>query len=305
MRRDDALKLATKGYEELAKALAEGRSETLTRYLAVMGRFHNYSFRNCMMIAMQQPDATQVAGYRKWEQLGRQVKKGEKGIGIFAPLVYRKKEDGASNGNKAKDDGKNGAEKTLQGFRVVHVFDVSQTDGKALPEFAQVNGDPGKWLARLESVVRTKGIELEYVDSLGGAQGVSTGGKVQIVESLDAAEKFITLVHEASHELLHRGSRRNETTKKVRETEAEAVGFVVAQAIGLDAVRHAADYIDLYRGNTDTLSESMEFIQKTATDLIEALDAADVCEHSLSAYDQAGRLQGNWSESQAGNRIRV
>jgi hypothetical protein len=70
-------------------------------------------------------------------------------------------------------------------------------------------------------------------------------------------------------------------------------------------VGHAADYIDLYRGNADTLSESMEFIQKTATDLIEALNAADVCEHSLPAYDQAGRLQGNWSESQAGNRIRV
>ena len=119
MKRDDALKLATKGYEELAKALAEGRSETLMRYLGVMGRFHNYSFRNCMMIAMQRPEATQVAGYRKWEQLGRQVKKGETGIGIFAPLVYRKKQDGANNGSKAKDDSKKDAEKRLQGFRVV------------------------------------------------------------------------------------------------------------------------------------------------------------------------------------------
>ena len=305
MKRDDALKLATTGYEELAGALAEGRSETLMRYLGVMGRFHNYSFRNCMMIAMQRPEATQVAGYRKWEQLGRQVKKGETGIGIFAPLVYRKKQDGANNGNKTKDDGENGAEKSLQGFRVVHVFDVSQTEGEALPEFAQVDGDPGKWLVRLASVVQAKGIELEYVDSLGGAQGMSTGGKVVIVESLDAADKFMTLVHEAAHELLHRGARRNETTPKVRETEAEAVGFVVAQAIGLDAVRHAADYIGLYRGDADTLSESMGFIQKTATDLIEALNEADVCEHSLHAYDQAGRLQGTWSESRTGDRICV
>ena len=168
MKRDDALKLATKGYEQLASTLAEGRSETLTRYLAVMSRFHNYSFRNCMMIAMQKPEATHVAGYRRWEQLGRQVKKGEKGIGIFAPLVYRKKQ--ANNGGNVRENGSKDAEKTLAGFRVVHVFDISQTEGDALPEFAQVSGDPDRWLARLESVVRAKGIELEYVDSLGGAQ---------------------------------------------------------------------------------------------------------------------------------------
>ena len=305
MKRDDALKLATKGYEELTATLAEGRSETLRRYLAVMGRFHNYSFRNCLMIAMQRPEATHVAGYRKWEQLGRHVKKGETGIGIFAPLVYRKKDGGASGGNETKDDGNDSAEKTLKGFRVVHVFDISQTEGEALPEFAQVDGDPGKWLTRLERVVRAKGIELEYVDSLGGAQGMSTGGKVAIVESMGAAEKFLTLVHEAAHELLHRGTRRNETTAKVRETEAEAVGFVVSQAIGLDAVRHAADYIGLYRGDAETLCESMDFIQKTATDLIEALNAANECEHSLFPYDQAGHLQGTWSECEAGDRIRV
>ena len=281
MKRDDAVKLATKGYEELAAALAEGRSETLTRYLAVMGRFHNYSFRNCMMIAMQRPEATHVAGYRKWEQLGRHVRKGETGIGIFAPLVYRKNRDERNSGNDATDGGKTCAEKTLQGFRVVHVFDVSQTEGEALPEFTEVDGDPGEWLSRLEIVIRAKGIELEYVDSLGGAQGMSSGGKVVVVEGLDAARSSLRSVHEAAHELLHHGKRRNETTAKVRETEAEAVGFVLSQAIGLDAVRHSADYIGLYRGDVDTLCESMDFIQKTATDLIEALHAADTCGQSI------------------------
>jgi len=95
MKREEALELAANGFEELSQALAEGKSEALTAYLNVMSRFHSYSFRNCLLIAMQCPTASRVAGYRQWPKLGRHVKKGEKGIGILAPLVYKQKADDA------------------------------------------------------------------------------------------------------------------------------------------------------------------------------------------------------------------
>ena len=93
MRHEEALELATNGFEELSQALAGGKSESLTAYLEVMARFHNYSFRNSWLILLQRPTATRVAGFRQWEKLGRNVKKGEKGIGIFAPMIYRNKKD--------------------------------------------------------------------------------------------------------------------------------------------------------------------------------------------------------------------
>jgi antirestriction protein ArdC len=224
----------------------------------------------------QRPSATHVAGYRQWQALGRYVKQGETGIGILAPLVYKRKQDDQPDGYRAGDDAElNGSGKELRGFRVVHVWDIEQTDGEPLIEFARVDGDPGEWLDRLERIVRDAGIELRYEDDLGGAQGLSSGGKVSVLANLPPADRFSILVHEYGHEMLHRGERRGETTKKIRETEAEAVAFVVARAIGLEARTHACDYIQLYRGDTDTLQESMHFIQRTAARIIEQLQEVD------------------------------
>jgi len=265
MKRDEAIKLASKGFEELEEALKQGRSEILERYLAVMARFHDYSFHNCLMILFQCPGATRVAGFRKWQDFGRHVRKGEKGIAIFAPMIHRQKDE------RQESDQDNLEVHAVQGFRVVHVFDVSQTEGDPLPEFAQVTGHPGEWLTRLAHVASSRGIQIEYVDSLGGANGCSSGGTISVLDSLPPGEKFLTLVHELAHEELHRGNRRAGTTKKVRETEAEAVGFVVARAVGIECTVHSADYIQLYRGDAESLRESMHLVQKTAADLIEAL----------------------------------
>ncbi len=270
MKRDEAVELARNGFEQLSQALAEGRSESLQSYLSVMARFHRYSPQNCLLIAIQRPTATYVAGFHKWKQLGRRVKKGEKGIAIFAPMVYKRKAE-EDTGNRTSEEP---AEQTVQhlvGFKVVHVFDVEQTEGDPLPEFERVTGDPGHWLARLEQVVRGSGIELSYEECRGGAEGFSRGGSIVVRSGLPDAEKFFVLVHEYAHELLHQGERRKETSKTVRETEAEAVGFVVSQAIGLDACSHARDYIHLYRGDAETLQESMHFIQRTAARIIDEL----------------------------------
>ena len=278
MKRDDATKVVDDGIAELNEALACGRSETLEQYLAVMSRFHRYSFGNLMLILSQREDATHVAGYRKWLELGRHVRQGEKGIGIFAPCRYKTRSTDESGEETEGTD--------IRGFKVVHVFDVSQTDGDPLAEFAAVTGHPGQALFHLEEVARKRDIAVEYVQNLGGAEGMSSGGTVSILDSLEPPEKFMVLCHEVCHEALHQGTRKHETTKTVRETEAEAVAFVVSRAIGLDCTTHSADYIQLYRGTPQTLSESLHFIQRTAAVLIEELDAV---ERSSDHTETSGR----------------
>lgn len=265
MNRDEVRKLIQQGITELNEALQNGRSETLERYLDVLSRFHRYSFNNALLIAIQNPDATHVAGFRTWKQLGRNVMKGEKGIGIIAPMVYRKKDDQGSD----DDEG-------IRGFKVVHVFDVSQTEGDDLPEFAEITGDPGENIEALESLVREHGIELAYENPGGGAKGVSQNGKIVVHPDLTEAETFAVLVHEVAHELLHQQTgRKQETTRTVRETEAEAVSHVVCRAVGMNGTTRSSDYIQLYSGDTKTLSESLDHIQKTAAVILERLEQTD------------------------------
>lgn len=270
MKRDEALKKSEQALAELALALEEGRSETLVQYLDMLARFHQYSFGNCILIAMQRPDATLVAGFNRWKKLGRWVKKGEQGIAILAPLVYR------SEVRKDPDDAleqKLTRLTSLCGFKVVHVFDVQQTDGTPLAEFAVIAGDPGDKLARLEAIVRTKNIQLTYAPIPGGALGMSEGGKITVVPSLSPAETFSVLAHELGHELLHRTQRRSEISKKVRETEAEAVAYVVCRAAGLDCSTRSSDYIQLYSGSQETLQESLDHIQRVASSIIGELES--------------------------------
>jgi antirestriction protein ArdC len=275
MNREDILKQSEQALQELADALTQGRSDTLVRYLEMLSRFHQYSFGNCMLIALQRPDATHVAGFQRWKQLGRYVKKGEKGILILAPIVRRKKAKDEQV-NDADDEANEKPLPAVCGFRGVYVFDVTQTEGAELPEFSRVDGDPGDKLQRLEAVVRSHDIELVYEQHLGGADGRSEGGRIVLRAGLPLAEQFTVLAHELGHELLHRSERRNETTRKIRELEAEAVSFVVSRAIGLEGIGRSADYIQLYNGDKELLLESLDHIQKVASSIIEEL--SNVCE---------------------------
>lgn len=264
MNREDALKKSEEGLKQLAEDLKNGQSDTLVQYLEMLSKFHRYSFGNCIMIAMQMPEATLVAGFGHWKKMGRFVKKGEKGIAIFAPLV----------GKRTVENEKGDSEdaKCVFGFRVVHVFDLSQTEGKKLPEFGTFTGDPGTKLHDLELLVKDKGIELVYDAIPGGALGVSEGGKVTVLPQLEDAEKFGVLVHELAHELLHRGDRRQETTKTIRETEAEAVAYVVSRAVGLDCSTKSSDYIQLWSGDVEVLMQSLELVRDVSTNIITELE---------------------------------
>jgi antirestriction protein ArdC len=225
-----------------------------------MARFPRYSFRNQLLIASQRPDATRVAGFQTWRQLGRWVKRGEKGIVIVAPLPLRRAEPAGP------DDGD-----VPLAFKAVYVFDVSQTDGEPLPELGATQGDPADHLVRLKAVITDRGIRLRYGEDLGGADGVSGGGLILLRAGLMAGEEFAVLVHEFAHELLHQGERRLAVPKRVRELEAEAVAYVVSEAVGLNTNTACVDYIQLYQGNTETLTESLTAIRQTASVILEAV----------------------------------
>jgi len=270
MKMEQAKELAENALEQLILAVEQGGSDALKRYLEAMSRFYEYSFGNVMLIVMARPDATRVAGFQTWKKLGRYVKEGEKGIVIIAPMALRKKH-GEANGQADSPDEKHD-EETILRFRAVYVFDVSQTDGEPLPDFARVGGSLNGETELLKAFVTTQGITLEYADHLGSAHGASLGGRILLRSDLPPAEEFSVLVHELAHEMLHRDDRRKDTTKTIRETEAEAVAFVVSKAIGLDTNTAASDYIRLYHGDKETLAQSLGHIQQTATKILAALD---------------------------------
>ena len=265
MKREEISELIQHGISELGEALAEGKSDRLKQYLDTMAQFPCYSFKNCMLIAQQFPSATLIQGFHAWRKMGRTVRKGEKGIGIIAPMIGKKKGD-----DEVRE---NGAEKrAIFGFKVVHVFDVSQTEGDDLPDVADVSGDPGQYLAAIEWLTRDWGIKLTYDDILTGADGLSKKGEVVIARGLSPAKRLLTIAHEVAHERLHCDrERRANTTKTSRETEAEAVAYVVGRSLGLDALDHCADYIQLYDGDAEVFAKSMECIQKTAAEILKGV----------------------------------
>src|ERR1035437_8246586 len=173
MNSENIKKATNQAIEQLVAALNEGRTETLTQYLAAIGRFHRYSLRNVMLIASQKPAATHVAGFHAWHKLGRFVKKGEKGILILAPIVRAK--------SQSVEQTETDESSTAVGFRAAYVFDISQTDGQELPEIGNVNGDPREFRDGLGKFVTDQGILLEYSQDIAPARGTSADCKITLL----------------------------------------------------------------------------------------------------------------------------
>ncbi len=269
MNTEQARKLSEDALNRLIDELERGHSTTLRQYLETMSRFRKYSWQNSLLIYSQMPTATHVGGFQFWLKMRRHVRKGEKGIAILAPMVGRKR--------TADDVTADDEQMRIFGFRSCHVFDVSQTDGEPLPEFATVKGDPGDYTGKLIAFVASKGIGLEYSDSIAPAKGMCSGREITLLPSLEPAETASTLVHELAHALMHFTERRSQTTKTVRETEAEAVAFVVSSAIGLDVNTACSDYVALYGGDKSVLMESLSIIQRTASEILQAIGADCTC----------------------------
>ena len=251
----------TDALDRLATLLDEGHSAGLTALLKTMGRFHRYSFHNLCLITAQCPTATRVAGFHTWRTMGRFVRKGEKGIAILAPIIGRRNTDAADDDLR-----------TVRGFRAAYVFDIAATDGAPLPETAEASGDPGGKTAALRAAIVASGIVVESSDDLGGARGTSSGGRIQIPNGLSPAEEFVVLAHEWAHEL-HRADDRP-ASRDTRELEAEAVAFVVGEAVGLEVSQASKDYLHLYHGDREALTQSLDRIQRASSVILTAVTAA-------------------------------
>ena len=261
-----ALSMLEEGVERITSG------EEFARYLRFSARFHGYSARNCLLILAQRPGASRVAGYRRWQEMGRQVRRGEEGIKILAPISRTVEDEGT--GEKVR---------ALVGFKVASVFDVSQTDGEPLPEAPRPEDlapvDPAGVASRvyegLSRFCEAEGVAVEMEDRRPGEYGSYERKERRIVlnRALSEVERAATLAHELAHHLLHHGDV-GRTTKATRETEAEGVSFAVFSYFGFDTSRFTFAYVAHYAGEPEILKASLDRIQKATHELIEVVERA-------------------------------
>jgi hypothetical protein len=254
--------------DELLQRLADGvdqltSSDEWLRYLDVQRRFHHYSFGNCILIALQRPEATRVAGFHRWLELGRHVRKGEKGIAILAPIVRR-----------LKVEDEDGEQHTIasapRAFRVVHVFDIAQTDGAELPAIPvhKLEGsDPDNLYARLCRVAASIGFSVEE-DFLDGQNGDCNHElrRIRVEVRNNPLQQVKTLSHELAHAILH--GQREGLIREQAELEAESVAYVVCADLGIDSATYSFGYLASWSdGGKDVhraISDSGRRIQQAA-----------------------------------------
>ncbi len=262
--------------EALAQAVDDVRaSETFKAYLDVQARFHHYSWHNSLLIMMQRPEASRVAGFQTWKKLGRFVRKGEHGIMIFAPCPFRREETTDS-----------GDTETREGifFRPVHVFDVAQTDGKELHvvDCPVVDSDASALLNVLERVAGKRGIAVGYETMTGTQSGYATdkGARIALDDRHSSGQRAKTLAHELAHCALHFGKTDESTalTRNMAELEAESIAYVVCRHFGLDTTVRSSAYIALWSGDAKALRASLERIAGTARTIIDDVEAMESAE---------------------------
>ena len=284
--------------QEITEKLEQGikelfESEKYKTYLNTMSKFHNYSFNNTMLIAMQKPDATLVAGFKAWQKnFDRHVKKGEKGIRILAPAPYKIKEEQEKldpvTGEIMLD--KNGmpiteeVEIKIPAFRVVPVFDVSQTDGKELPDIGvnELSGSVEDYEDFMQALTEVSPVPITYEDIDGEAKGYfhTTDHRIAIQEGMSQSQTVKTAIHEVAHAKLHDREQNQDIDavldkdRNTKEVEAESVAYTVCQHFGIDTSDYSFGYIAGWSSDRDMkeLKSSLDTIRKTASELITGIE---------------------------------
>ena len=284
--------------QEITEKLEQGikelfESEKYKTYLNTMSKFHNYSFNNTMLIAMQKPEATLVAGFKAWQKnFDRHVKKGEKGIRILAPAPYKIKEEQEKldpvTGEIMLD--KNGmpiteeVEIKIPAFRVVPVFDVSQTDGKELPDIGvnELSGSVEDYEDFMQALTEVSPVPITYEDIEGEAKGYfhTTDHRIAIQEGMSQSQTVKTAIHEVAHAKLHDRERNQDIDavldkdRNTKEVEAESVAYTVCQHFGIDTSDYSFGYIAGWSSDRDMkeLKSSLDTIRKTASELITGIE---------------------------------
>ena len=285
--------------KELFKKIDDGvkavfESESYKNCLRYMSKFTNYSAGNCILIMLQKPDASLVAAFGKWKELGRTINKGEKGIAILAPMSFKSKElkeqpvKDSSGNQMYNDDGSEKKEKveveqTSIGFKKVYVFDVSQTSGDPIPEYVhELNEDieDENVEAVINAVQDITGIPVDFEDIKSGAKGYYSYAEQRIViqENLSGAQAVKTAIHECAHALLHDPDKKlptMNTSRSDKEVQAESVAYIVASRYGLDTSDYSFPYLASWSQGKqlEQLNRFLNEIQETARNICGAIDA--------------------------------
>ena len=308
-KRADQLKEITERLEQGVKDIFT--SEMYTKYLLTMSKFHNYSFNNTLLIAMQRPDATLVAGYNAWKnKFNRYVKKGEKGIQIIAPAPVKEREErekidkdtGLTVLNESGKPEIEVVERVIPRFRVTTVFDYAQTDGEPLPtlEVNELTARVKDYTLLKEAIEQVSPVPIRFGEIEGSAKGYYSHMDKEICVRADMGESqtIKTMIHEVAHAMLHdsdqmkqRGEKKDQLTK---ETEAESIAFTVCSALGIDTSDYSFPYVASWASGKELkeLKDSMDTIRLTAADFLEKLETA-VAERSverMTAMEYAEKL---------------
>lgn len=277
-------KVMTSNLDEIMKALEAGvrdfmETDAYKSYLRAVSKFHNYSTNNIILISMQRPDATLVAGYSTWKKsFNRNVKRGEKGLKIIAPMPVsiEKEEDRTDQyGNTYKEK----VTVTVPRFRAVTVFDVSQTDGDPLPDIspADLKDEVNNYSAFLKAVEKASDVSINYIDIEGTAKGYFnvTNNEISVAKGMSESQTLKTLIHEIAHSVLHNKDNGGVfIDTKTKEVQAESVAFSVCSHFGIDTSEYTFPYVTAWAGDKDlkTLRNSMDTIKDTASLLIHRIE---------------------------------
>lgn len=267
----DKLKEITDRLEQGVTELFE--SERYKEYLRVMARFHNYSFNNTLLIAMQYPGATRLAGFQTWKKFGRHVKKGEKGIKVIAPTPFKK---------VIEKDGEE-LEVLVPRYKVVSTYDVSQTEGKPLPDIATpLMGNVDSFDDIYAALEQVSPVPITFEDISGSANGYYDPAekRIAIREGMSEQQTIKTLIHEISHAKLHDcdlstpKDERPKIDRLTMECQAESVAFTVCQHFGLDTSNYSFGYVAGWSSGKELkeLRSSLEVIRNTAVEIIRSVD---------------------------------
>ena len=293
----DRIKEITAGIEQGIKELFE--SDRYRQYLSTMSRFHKYSLNNVMLIHSQRPDATLVAGFNKWKnQFGRHVKKGERSIQILAPVPFKKKVDEVKldphtkapmldkDGNLVKEE----KEVSVPMFKVVSVFDVSQTDGKPLPVLAHsLSGDVQQYEVFMEALRRTSPVPIVIAHTDRDVDGFFdlTAQQITIQDGMSQVQTICAGVHEIAHSKLHNYDKMTELAddgvtvlapeekdRHTEEVEAESISYAVCQYFGIETADNSFGYIASWSQGKELkeLRASLETINRTSSELISSIE---------------------------------
>ena len=305
--------------KEITERLEQGvkdifTSEMYTTYLRTMAKFHNYSFNNTLLIAMQRSDATLVAGFNAWKnKFNRYVKKGEKGIQIIAPAPIKEveerekidKDTGLAVLNENGEPEMERVEYVVPRFRVTTVFDVSQTDGEPIPslEVNELTASVKDYALLTAAIEQVSPVPMRFDEIEGDAKGYYSDADKEICIQVGMGESQIikTMIHEVAHAMLHNSDfmkqRGEEKDRLTKETEAESIAFTVCSVLGIDTSDYSFPYVASWASGKEMkeLKDSMDTIRLTAADFLEKLEAA-VAERSaerMTAMQYAEKLIAN------------